>query len=194
MWQLRVCLREISFREEASGLNCSCVAFTTVVMLSNSIHWWPFGHGSTLVPCSPPFKLLSKGLSHFCDSTWSPLGSCKSGDHRWVSYAHRRGHGFAEFLCVLWAQWDSVCCLGLVLPCRERVRESSDRPHSSKSNTSRIHMPSLTHYWQHKWFMLPAICFLYFPHQICDIISWLCLSLITEDLLGWPISFCKYQI
>ncbi len=93
-------------------------------------------------------------------------------------------------LCFMSAVGERVLSVGLVLPYRERVRESSDRPHSSKSNTPHVHMPSLTHYWQHKGFMLPAICLLYFAHQICDIIIWLCLSLITRetDKTHWAIS------
>lgn len=55
----------------------------------------------------------------------------------------------------------AVCRTGITI--QREVRESSNRPHYSKSNTSHIRMPSLTHYWQRKWFMLPAICLLYFP-------------------------------
>lgn len=104
MWQLKLCvMNRSSFWEEVSGLNS--------VTLANSDLTACWSQTTTLAPRSPPFKLLSKRIFHFFDSTWSPLGSCKSRNHRWFSYPHRGGRGFTEFLCVLWAQGDSVCCL-----------------------------------------------------------------------------------
>lgn len=66
---------------------------------------------AVLALCILPFKLLSQGLFHFLDSTWSSPGSYKSGNHWWFSYPHRRGHGFTQFLCVLWDMGGSMCCL-----------------------------------------------------------------------------------
>lgn len=56
-------------------------------------------------------KLLSITLFQSFKFTWNPHVSSKSSDHWWFSYSHREGHGFTEFLCVLWAQWDCECCL-----------------------------------------------------------------------------------
>lgn len=117
-----------------SGFISSCLHFShfiTLVTLNNGGHWCP---SVTLAPCSPPFQLLSKGLFHFFGSTWSPPGSCKSRDQRWFWYPHRKGHGFTEFLlCFMGSGGQRVLSAGLVLPYRVKVRESSDRPLSSRA-------------------------------------------------------------
>lgn len=87
----------------------------------------------------------------------------------------------------------------LVLPYRERVRESSDRPHSCKSNLNEPYSCALTitHYWQYRWFTLSAFCLLDLCHQMCDIIKWLCLTDNSRDealtdKMHWALTYRIY--
>lgn len=149
---------EFSFKQECSYRVCLIVAAHD-----------PLVTATVLAEPRSPFKLGSAALLHFLDSKLNPRGPVKAGTIDSFHILIGKVTGFTEFLCALWAQRETASCRPRWCCHTGRVRARSDRPHFCKSNTSYVHVNSLTRCWQHKWFMFPAICLFCLPHRMHDI-------------------------
>lgn len=148
-----------------------------------------------LIPCLNHLSDANCHCWHLVDRElcWYP-GSCKVGTI----------YGFHILIGEVMGVWSSLCFTGsgglYVLSAGHvwyyHTERGLGKVHTDqkKSNTSHIHVHLLTHCWQHKCFMLPAICLLFLPHQICDIIGWLCLSSITEEMEHWLTKYSMQMI
>lgn len=139
---------------------------------------------SPLAPCTPPFKLLSKGLFHFFDSTWSPLGSCKAGTIDGFHILIGEVMGLQSSFVFYGPRGTAcaVCWTGITIQ-REGEREFRQTPLLQIKHTP--YSRALPHSPRTTQVVYASSHLLVKTVSSDDIISQLCLSLITLETEYW---------